>query len=507
MSAASQWESQLRQLLLRLPSLSEAERERAAALVQRIKWTKENEALRFFVPHGGQLEFIREIEREGAFIVISGAGNGWGKSEIIAAIFAAIMWPMLAPPAMANLGKDWKHPKRARIYSMPAELDEIGSLQTAIKRLFPVGRYTAHKGRYNYPSVFVTDTGWVLDLFSYERDASEAAGPNIGLQAWNEPPPEALAKESIARSRAGGIILGGFTSLLENIWVVDGLLSKHDGKDIRVRYGSSCENCRQHGVNGNLDHVQIERILAQYDPDEREARFTGKPLSLSGSIFKTFSREVHVKDYPLPSAETHKFYQVVDPAIGKPLAVIYAWADATGRVHIFDEHPADIDFEGAKDFGWGVKDYAKAFKALEDGTLAGRELDRILDRHFGNQRRTIGGPTLKQEFAAEGITFRDSYQMEEEVETGILKVKDYLRYDKSKPLDNLNFPRLTVAPKCLNTIKALERWGRDPKTYKPREEYKDFADVVRYLVMDEPKWEAPRDWGNRHIARYGVGNG
>src|SRR3990167_522259 len=237
-----------------------------------------HERIRYFQPHGGQADFLRLIAEPGGFIVVSGAGNGWGKSEILAAIFAAVMWPSLAPPCLQDpVFTKWAWPKLARTYSKPAELEEIGSLQTAIARLFPHGRYEARKGRYAYPSVYKTDTGWVLDLFSYERDESEAAGPNIGLQGFNEPPPEPLWKEAVARSRAGGLIMGGMTSLYDQPWVVDGILGKANGRDVRVRYGDSCENCKQHGVNGNLEHEHIERLLAQFDVEEREARKSGKP--------------------------------------------------------------------------------------------------------------------------------------------------------------------------------------------------------------------------------------
>src|ERR1035437_7657510 len=133
-SVVSEW----KKLESSLPLLPEAERQKLSELIQSIRWTQENEAIRYFVPHGGQQEFFNLITQPGAFIVISGAGNGWGKSEMLAAIFAAIMWPTLAPPALAHpFITDWQYPKRARIYSTPAELEEIGSLQTAIKKLFP----------------------------------------------------------------------------------------------------------------------------------------------------------------------------------------------------------------------------------------------------------------------------------------------------------------------------------------------------------------------------------
>ena len=495
-------EAELTSLRLRLPLLSPEQREQASRLLDKIKWTQENEAIRLFQPTGGQEAFIRDIE--GGFICISGAGNGWGKSEMLAAIFAAAMWPMMAPPALALPSfQDWKYPKRARIYSGPAELEEIGSLQTAIKRLFPQGHYEAVKGRYSYPSIFHTDTGWILDLFSYERDAAEAAGPNIGLQGLNEPPPEPLYKEAVARSRAGGYIIGGFTSLLDNVWVVDGLLNKSDGKNIRVRYGSSCETCKQHGTNGNLEHEQIEKVLSQYDPDEREARFSGRPLSMSGRIFKTFDPAVHVSpdEFQPPKDEPISIGMVVDPAIGKPLAILWRYVDRTGTVHYYDEWP-DFKFHGAKDSNLTVKDYVELIKGREAGLV---KIDsRILDRHFGNTRRTLGGLTLRQEFMEAGLDFTDSYQCDEEIETGILKVKEYLRYDKTKPIDGLNRPKVRISPKCVNLIAALKNWTRDPKTGKPKEDFKDFIDLIRYDLMSNPEVEPPQSWGNGDKPWYGV---
>ena len=293
------------------------------------------------------------------------------------------------------------------------------------------------------------------------------------------------------------------TSLLDNPWVVSGILEKANGRDIRVRYGNACENCKQHGTNGHLEHEQIEKILAQYDPDEREARFSGKPLSFSGRILKGFDRAVHVpKEDIVPPESGISRYMVVDPAIAKPLAVLWAYADQAGFVSIYDEWP-EFEFQGAKDSNLTVADYAAIFKEREGGKPAE---SRILDRHFGNARRTLGGKTLKEEFDDVGFEFVDSYAMDPqtEVETGILKIKEYLRYDKTKPLDSLNRPRIQISPKCHNTIAALERWSRNPETGKPLEIHKDFADLVRMLCMAEPTFDIARPWVRGKQPYHGV---
>lgn len=469
-----------------------------------------DERIRYFVPNGGQERFFAEIARPGAFIVLNGSGNGGGKSFSIVALCAAIMWPTLAPSAFsAPIFQKWPYPKRIRIISTPKEVEEIGAIQTAIQELWPRGRFEAMKKGKAYPSQFKSDTGFVVDVMTYEQDAAEFAGPNLGLVVFNEPPPKPIFDESIARLRKGGIAIGAMTSLNENPWIVD-LFAKADGGKVRAVFADVEENCRQHGKNGTLEHDQVEQILSQYDPDEREARKTGKPLSISGRIFKGFDRSVHVsKEQLVPPSNDVSLYQVVDPAIGKPLAVIWAWVDLAGVVHVYDESP-DYEFQGAKDANLTVSGYCEIFKAKEKG----RAIDvRIMDRHFGNVRRTLGGKTLRQEFAdcpadGEGPLFIDSYgdAGEAEVETGILKVKDFLAYDKTKEIDGLNRPRLIISPNCINTIQAMERWGRDPKTRKPKEDYKDFADVVRYLVMANPAVEVRREWSVASRPHYGVGN-
>ena len=495
---------QLQTLSAKLPTFSDAEREKAAAWMARVRWVSENEALKYFQPHGGQEEFIRLLDPD-TLIAISGAGNGWGKSEVLAAILAATMWPGLAPePLRVPLLQDWKYPKRARIYSTPAELAKIGSLQTAIERLFPRGRYQASSGAYGYPQVFITDSGWVLDLFSYERDASEAAGPNIGLQIFNEPPPYPIWKEAALRARAGGIILGGMTSLDENPWIVPEVFDKADGKTVKVRYGNSCENCKTHGKNGNLEHDHIMRALDQIaDQDEREARFTGKPLTISGRIFRTFDKAAHVIPEFKPTKD-HAVYQVVDPAGGKPLFVIYAAIGRDGMLTIFDEWP-NYSFFGAKDPGLSPSQYADLFREKESGF---KVQTRIMDRHFGNTHHQPGSTTLREDFGALGLDYQNSYSVGEdkpEVQTGVLEVLEWLKYDKTKPLEGTNLPRLRVTQNCKNTIQGLSMWGRDPKTLRPRDDYyKDPCDCVRYLVKASPSVEEPSTWTPGSGPSYGV---
>lgn len=468
---------------------------------------RRDERIRYFVPNGGQRRFIDELLRPGAFIVTNGSANGGGKTYVLIALLAAVAFPSLAPECFASspMIKNWPYPKRLRICSTPAELAEIGSIQTTIKELFPKGRYEALKKGRSYPSQFVTDTGFIIDLFSYEQDAGEMAGPTLGLLAWNEPPPEDLWREGMARMRKGGIVPVCMTSLATNPWVVDGILSKANGDDIRVIYAGVEENCKQHGKNGHLEHDQIVKILDQYDPDEREARSTGKPLSMSGRIFKRFDQAIHVVPEIIPPASGVSYGLSIDPAIGKPMYILFRYVDGAGVVHYYDEYPSDIKFQGARDSSLTLTDYAEIIRTR----MQGHAFDSlILDRHFSGARRNMGGQTFLADFQEHFPEMRASYSLaSDEVETGINRIKEYLAWDQTKEISALNRPRIRISKSgCPNLVASLESWGRDPKSGKPMEDFKDPIDALRYDLMSNPEVESARPWTANNPASYGVGN-
>lgn len=481
---------------------SDQDEKRLRSLIRLKLYRQKNEKLRYFIPNPAQKRWIDEISRENAFVVINAGGNGEGKTWGLVAALGAFMFDSAAPQCFnADIFHNFKGPKKIWVVSNPSELGETSAIQSAIDELWPKEMYEADKKGKQYKSVFRSKSGWVLELKSTEQHEREFRGSNVGIVALNEPIPERIYRECLARLRSGGLMLGAMTSLYDEPWIVDGLLNKHDGNDYRIIYGNVEENCKDHTPGGTLKHDQIEKILAQYPEDEREARRTGKPLSLSGRIFKSFDRNVHVREFEIiNSGVSHGM--VVDPAIGKPLAIVWRFVDAAGVLHYYDEFP-NFEFQGAKDSNLTVSDYVELIKARE----AGRKIDtRILDRHFGNVRRTLGGLTLKQEFEQAGISFTDSYTMEPaaEVEAGILKVKEYLKHDKTKPIDALNTPKIIIHPNCKNIISSFERWSRNPETGKPLEYGKDFMDCIRYDVMSNPAIETPRNWGTGKQPFYGV---
>jgi hypothetical protein len=437
---------------------------------------------RYFEPNGPQEKFINLLGKDNPFIGIFSAANGLGKTTLIVNVLSSIIWGSQNSYFDFPIFKDWPFPKRFRFVTDPKLLEEIGPFHSEIKKWWPKGKYEALKGGKSYYSQYKAN-GFLLDVMSYDQDLSQFEGSTLGGIFFDEPPVRAIWNASIARLRMGGMALVFMTPLTQAAWFFDEVVPKHASAII---YGDIEENCKQHGVRGQLDHANIERMVANLDPEEIEARAHGKAMYLQGLIYKSFDHSVHVAKAPISVPSNAQVYQIVDPAVDKPFASIWGFPDLDGTLYIHDEWPND-DFYRMHGCDLGLSDYKRIFTSKESGWSMRK---RIIDRHFADVRSLQTKNTLRQDLAHVGLNYEASYnaqQEQEEVQTGILKVRSYLKYDPSKTIDSLNRPRLVISPTCKNTIKGFQRWSFDTSNGKPKDEFKDFMDCVRYFVMDDPK--------------------
>jgi hypothetical protein len=412
-------------------------------------------------------------------VVIGSTANGMGKTASVVNILGNLVFGPQTHFFDHPTFRDWPYPKRVRYITTPKNVEEIGPFHSEIAKWWPRGKWTAIKSGHNYYSQY-TANGWVIDIMTYDQDPSQFEGPSLGLIITDEPPPKNLWSTFASRLRLGGIILVVMTPLTEAAWFFDDVVPRHSES---VVYGSMEDACIQHGVNGHLEHENIQRMIAEMTPEEREARAEGKAMYLRGLIFKTYDENVHVLKKDIRPPYGANVWQIVDPHSDKPFAVTYAFPDARGDVYIFDEWPNE-DFYKMHNCQLTVNDYKKIFGDKEAGLNVHR---RIIDRHFADVASASNKRTLRQELQAVGLSYWPSYKAEEEVETGIEKIRRHLAYDPTKPQSPLNQPKLFINPSCMNTRKSMARWARDPKTGKPLDSYKDFIDNIRYLLMDNPK--------------------
>lgn len=270
--------------------------EEIAEIVDELDARKNENLAVNYIPNGKSEEFINLVGSNECFVNMFIAGNGTGKTAAVVNIITNICFGSQNKYFNKPLFEKFPYLKRGRIISDPTTIKE--KIIPELKKWFPSNRFeekyfTEKQGKF-WESKWITDTGFEFDIMSNEQDAKEFESTDLGWVAFDEPSRKDIYTATVARMRMGGIIFWGLTPLSYSAWIKDELYDKWDGKNVDFIEATVEDNCRQHGIRGLLDHANIERMIAQYPEDEREARIDGKFGHLIGRIIKSFSRKIHV---------------------------------------------------------------------------------------------------------------------------------------------------------------------------------------------------------------------
>jgi phage terminase large subunit-like protein len=246
-------------------------------------------------------------------------------------------------------------------------------------------------------------------------------------------------------------------------------------------------------------YENLARTLAKAGREQILCRAYGVPTRAIANRFPKFSEEVHVVDQEFIPAEGTR-YLIVDPCGGRNWFMTWVLVDVRGRMFIYREWPCPktyidgVGFPGPwaepdgkkadgrpgsaqQPFGFGIRRYIEEIKKLE-----GEEkiFERLMDSRYGNSR-TVGKDrpvTLIEECEEEGMEFVPTPG--EDIDEGVDLVNSMLDWNRNRPMEAGNEPRLYVERKCENTIYALREWtGRDGR----HGACKDPVDNVRYAVL------------------------
>lgn len=256
-------------------------------------------------------------------------------------------------------------------------------------------------------------------------------------------------------------------------WVAADLL--HDDKTKIIR-GSIWDN-------KHLDHEAIKEFLE--DPtmsqDERRAREFGEIAAIGQRIVTTFDSSCIIPATIVPDEVPRVC--VADPHHKKPTCLIWAAVFGEGANRsfvIYREWPTtDITKEGVPRMT--MHDLAGLIKTSE-----GKENIewRFVDPQFGVQHAKVLGmqfASFQEEMADYELYFDTT--VDNDLERGIPKLRNAFR-----TAPEIGKPQVLVMDSCPNTIRALNYWayeGLEQGKLKPSENYKDFADLVRYMIMAE----------------------
>jgi phage terminase large subunit-like protein len=333
----------------------------------------QNERYRYYEPNGVGEQFINALKTDDYLICFISAANGVGKTAMASNIIANLCYPGNNPWFKGGVFDKWPYLKRGRIVTDSALVEK--NVVNELKFWLPKNKYTTNKGGKHFESMWSTDTGWNWDIMTYDQEASQFEGVTLGWAWFDEPPPDAILKATIARMRRGGIIFITATPIGGSAHLYDLFASGKIETTVQLREGDEPQTvtrrifhitadvesaCKQHGVRGHLEHDHILQMVAEYPEDERQARVFGKFQHLIGLVYKMWNRNIHVIEPFELDPQDYCVYHALDPHPRNEDAGVWIAVDKKGRKYLVDEYYKNP--ETVKKLAWDIKNKHKMYR-------------------------------------------------------------------------------------------------------------------------------------------------
>lgn len=203
--------------------------------------------------------------------------------------------------------------------------------------------------------------GGRLGCYTYKQDPTTMGSSALDYVGYDEPPPEAIRNESLARliDRDGfemfamtpvNMVGGGIG------WIYRTIYKRREHPDVTVVSG---EGGRQ---NPSINQKALERVLSSYSDEERRAREFGDFMHFGGMVYPGGFEKVVVPPLTPQQLDGHDIVVGIDPGL-KKAAFVWGAFDNDNRCVIFDERVVQegtpADWVGAireVNLKWGIKD-------------------------------------------------------------------------------------------------------------------------------------------------------
>lgn len=248
---------------------------------------------------------------------------------------------------------------------------------------------------------------------------------------------------------------------------------------------------------------------------EVKCRLFGWTEKMAGSYFPGFNPQVHVVPDALVPAEGTD-YMADDPGEAKSHFLLWLRVDRMGRKWVFDESPRGegegewVTPDGGK--GDGQRLFAHRGVLWYQDYIRGREAEHVIERaaagaSIGEAEREepirYGDPryfATKAASAEGGTSLLELHLMTDNpmvflmpgvkrtAREDIAIINEWLDWDEEAPRTVLNEPKLFIAERCQNLIRAIINLTVDMKADDPNW---DPIDPLRYLAVMDPQFNDP----------------
>jgi hypothetical protein len=328
-----------------------------------------------------------------------------------------------------------------------------------------------------------------IQFMSNDQDVDAFVGVALHRVVFDEPPREDIWGECWARliDFNGEQLFGltpteGISNWLHDRWyepwerlVVEGGMRESEfEREFRARLVLVDMDDNPH-----IDEEGKLQALEGYSALEREARKTGRFISMSGLIYPMWSKHRHVVPDPVGVPEGAECFEAVDPGMRQMAAVVFFYLTPEDDLVVYDELAVQgktvavvCEEIKRKRLEWGVP--------LPDGTRRPVQPRFTVIDPASRNKSAQTGRSDQQEYADHGIF---TVPGQNDVRAGINRVAERLEADK-----------LHVAARCTELQSEFKkyRWARpaarseDAPRDRPVKRDDHLLDALRYGVMARP---------------------
>lgn len=271
-------------------------------------------------------------------------------------------------------------------------------------------------------------------------------------------------------------------------------------RQVAVVHADIEANCKEHGIRGILEHKDIERMIAEYDEEDKQARIYGKFQHLTGLVFKEFSRKIHViKPFEI-NRRDFTVYERFDPHPRNADAVGWYAINKYGQKFIIDE----LRMNGT------TTEVAAEIRKRDDlYRIENRKADPWIfnkDQHFDGSVKSIA-----REFEDQGLYYEPASKQRTQA---ISKIRDALKY-QSVGDQLVQLPDLWVFDTCVEHIYEFEHWqyheykGKAAeyrsRSEKPQDKDDHMMENLGRFLIDDPQFViyVPQSYNELSSISYG----
>lgn len=245
-------------------------------------------------------------------------------------------------------------------------------------------------------------------------------------------------------------------------------------------------------------------MKSQLEGEKRDVilcRAYGVPTKQSRTVFASLTDRNYIKADDLPDFKDCNFVLSIDPAGAKPWTMVLFAVDPHGVAWAVKEFPdfntwgGWIDLtkekltggEAAQPNGYGLRDYVEEIRRMEK--ICTGEVIRIIDPRLGAARyqKAEGSSNIIDDLAVEDIIVQPAEALD--IETGLQAINNLLAWDRNKPMDLTNKPRLMISDECQNLISCMQAYEVGDLKHPT----KDFVDCTRMFAVGNFEYYSEAD--------------